>query len=84
LIYTKDVNILGGRLHSIKKNTDTSIVASKDTGLAINVDKSKYMVKYRDQNSRRSHSTKIDKISFGWVEEFKHLGKNLKSLNSIK
>ena len=70
-------------MHTIKKNTDTSIVASKDTGLEINVEKSKYMVKSRDQNSRRSHSTKIDKISFGWVEEFKHLGTILTNRNSI-
>ena len=41
-----DVNILGGNIHTIKKNTDALAVASKGTGLQVNVnvDKSKYRV----------------------------------------
>jgi hypothetical protein len=47
-----DVNILGGSIHSIKKNTDTLLVASKETGLEVNADKTKYMscLKIRIQN----------------------------------
>jgi len=29
LVYGGDVNILGGSIHTIKKNTDTIVVASK-------------------------------------------------------
>jgi len=34
------------------------IVASKEIGLEVNVDKIKYMVMSGDQNAGRSHSTK--------------------------
>jgi hypothetical protein len=30
LLYAGDVNILGGSVHAIKKNTEASVVASKD------------------------------------------------------
>jgi len=38
LVYV-DVNILGRRIPSIKKNTEALFVAIKDTGLAVNADK---------------------------------------------
>jgi hypothetical protein len=34
-----DVNLLGDNIDAIKKNTDTLIVASKEVGLEINVEK---------------------------------------------
>jgi hypothetical protein len=42
--YADDVNILGGSLYAIKKNTDTLVVASREIGLEVNADKPKYMV----------------------------------------
>jgi len=42
-VYADDVNKLGGRLQTIKKNTEALIVASKQTGLEVNADKTKYM-----------------------------------------
>jgi len=51
LVYADDVNILGGSIHTIKKNAETLVVASKKTGLEVNADKSKYMVMSRDQNT---------------------------------
>ena len=50
-------------------------MASKEIGLKVNADKTKYMVLTRDQNSRRGHNMKIDNRSFEMVEEFKYLGK---------
>ena len=47
------------------------IEASKETGLEVNADKPKYMVMSRDQNAGRSHSMKIDNISFERVEELR-------------
>jgi len=35
-------------------------VASKEIGLEVNPDKTKYMVMSRDQNPGRSHNIKID------------------------
>ena len=51
------------------------IVSSKEIGLEVNADKTKYMVMSRDQNAGRSHNMKIDNMSFERVEVFKYLGK---------
>ena len=50
------------------------IVASKETELEGNADKTNYMVMSRDQNAGRSHIMKTDNRSSERVEEFKHLG----------
>ena len=70
LAYADDVNILGGRVHTVKENAEALGVATKETGLDVNADKTKYMVMARDQNAGRSHSMKIDNRSFELVEEF--------------
>ena len=70
-IYADDVNILGGSLPTVKENTEALVVASKECGLEVNADKTKYMVISRDQNAGQSHSTKTDNSSFERVEEFK-------------
>jgi hypothetical protein len=36
LVYADDVNLLGDNTGTIKKNTETSIDASKEVGLAVN------------------------------------------------
>ena len=77
------VNILGGNIHSIKGNGDALIVASKEIGLEVNADKTKYMVMSRDQNAGRSHSIRTDNSSFERVEEFKYLETTLTNQNSI-
>jgi len=43
-------------------------LASKDIGLEVNADKTKYMVMSRDQNAGRSHSIRTDNSSFERVE----------------
>jgi hypothetical protein len=50
------------------------VVATKEIGLEVNADKTKYMVMARDQNVGRSHNMKIDNSSIERVEEFKYLG----------
>ena len=35
---TDDVNILGWSIHTIKKNTEAAVIASKETGLEVNAD----------------------------------------------
>jgi hypothetical protein len=59
-------------------------VSSKETGLDVNADKTKYMVMSRDKNARRSHSMKTDNSSFERVEESKDLGTTLTDQNSIQ
>jgi hypothetical protein len=51
LAYADDVDIFGGSAHTIKKNKEAVLFASKDTGLEVNADKTKYMVMFRDQNA---------------------------------
>jgi hypothetical protein len=51
VFYADDVNMLGGSVHNVKESAEASVVASKETGLEVNADKSKYMVMSRDQNA---------------------------------
>jgi len=62
--YADDINILGGRAQSIKENAEALVVASKEIGLEINADKTKYMAMSRNQNAGRRHSMKRDNSSF--------------------
>jgi len=58
LVYADDVNILGGsvRIYAIKENAEALVVASKETGLEVNADRTKHMFMSRYQNAGRSHS----------------------------
>jgi hypothetical protein len=78
LVYADDVNILGGRLHTVKGNTEALIVPTNRIRLAVNVDKTKYIVMSGDQNAGRCHNMRIDNRPFEMVEEFKYFGNNLK------
>jgi hypothetical protein len=51
VVYGDDINMLGGCIHTIMKNTASLVVASKETGLEVNAHKTKYTVKFRDQNA---------------------------------
>ena len=59
-------------------------MASKETGLEVNADKTQYMVKSRDQNAGRSHSIKTDSSSFARVEQFGYFGTSLTNQNYIQ
>ena len=74
-IYADDVNILGGSVHTMQESAEVLVVASKETGLEVNADKTKYMVMSRDQNAEHSDSIQIDNSSLERVKEFKYLGK---------
>ena len=84
LAYADDVNILGGSTHTVKENVEALLVATKEIGLEVNADKTKYMVLSRDRNAGRGHSVKIDNSSIERVEEFKYLGTTLTVQNSIQ
>jgi hypothetical protein len=71
-------------VHTIKKNTEDLVVASKDIGLEVNDDKTKYMVMSRDQNAGRSHDIKIDNSSFEVVVKIRYFGTNLTNQSSIQ
>jgi hypothetical protein len=46
-----DDNVLGRSVHTVKKNAEALVVASKEIGLEVNADKPKYMVMPGDQNA---------------------------------
>ena len=71
LVYAEDVNILGENVHTVKENAEALIVTSKESGLEVNADITKYMVMCRDQNAGQSHSMKIDNSSFERVVKVK-------------
>jgi hypothetical protein len=43
LAYADDVNMLGGCVHAVKKNTEALVAATKEIGLEVNADKTKDM-----------------------------------------
>ena len=83
LAYTDDVNILGGSIHPLKENAEALVAATREIGLEVSADKTKYMVMSRDQNAGRIQSVRIDNSTFERVEEFKYYGTTLTNENSI-
>jgi hypothetical protein len=51
LVYAQEVHILGGSIHTIKKNTEALVVASTEIGLEVHADTTNYMVMSEDQNA---------------------------------
>jgi hypothetical protein len=54
LVYADDDNILGGSIHTIRKNTEALVIAITEIGLEANAEKTKYMVMSRAQNAGQS------------------------------
>jgi hypothetical protein len=51
-------------IYTINKNTGTLIDASKEVGIAVNVEKTKHMLVSRDQNAGQDRDIKIGNRSF--------------------
>jgi hypothetical protein len=51
LVYADDVILLGDDIDNIKENTQTLIYASKEVGLEVNTEKTKYVLLSRHQNA---------------------------------
>jgi hypothetical protein len=62
---------MGGSVRARKRNVE--VVAVKENLLEVNADKTKYMVRSRDQNAGQSRNMKADNNSFGRVEDFRYL-----------
>jgi hypothetical protein len=81
--YADDVNILGGSIHTLKENTEALVAATREIGLEVSADNTKYMVMSQDQSAGQNQSVRIDNSTFGRVEEFKYLGTTSTNQNSI-
>jgi len=77
LAYAEDFNILGGSIHNLKENAEALVPATRENGLEVSADKTKYMVMSRDQKAGRIQSVRIDNNTFERVEGLKYLGTTL-------
>jgi hypothetical protein len=68
---------------TIKKNTETVIDASKEVGLDVNAEKTKYTLLSFHQNAVQNHDMKIANRSFENVAQFKYLETTVINLNLI-
>jgi hypothetical protein len=65
---------MADNIDTIMKNTETLIDASKEGGLEINIEKTKYMLLSHQQNVGQNQDIKIANRSFENVSQFKYLG----------
>jgi hypothetical protein len=71
LAYADGVNLLGNNIDTINKNTETLIDASKEVGLEVNIEKTKYMLVSHDQNAEQNRDIKITNKLSENVSQFK-------------
>jgi hypothetical protein len=64
LVYADDINLLGDSVSTIKENTETLLGASRDVGIEINAEKTKYVIMSYHQNSEQNHNLRIANESF--------------------
>ena len=84
LVYADDDIISGGSVHTVKKKTKVIVVDSKEVGQELNADKTKHMIKSRDQIVGQSHSLNTASSFFEGVEQFIYFGTTLKNERSIQ
>jgi hypothetical protein len=83
IAYADDVNLLGDNVYLINKNTETLIDTSREVGLKINVENTKYMVLFSRQNAGQNRDIKIANKSFENVAQFRYSGTTMVNQNAI-
>jgi hypothetical protein len=83
LVYADDINLLRDSINTVKENTEILLEASRDIGLAINAEKTKYMIMSHNWNSGQNQNIRTANESFKNVAKFKYLGMTLTNWNDI-
>jgi hypothetical protein len=83
LVYADDINFLGDNINTTNEDTETLFGVSRDVGLEINVEKTKYMIMSRHQNSGQNQNIRIANESFENVAKFRYLGTTLTNQKDI-
>jgi hypothetical protein len=78
-----DLNMVGENIDTIQKNTKALLDASKEVGLKVNPENTKYMLVSRCKKAGQRHSIKIANWSFKDVAKFRYLGTTLTDKNCI-
>jgi hypothetical protein len=81
LVCADDVNLLGDSVNTIKENSETILDSSRDIGLEINAENTKYMIMSCYPNSGQNQNIRIANESFENVTKFKYLGMTLTNQN---
>jgi hypothetical protein len=84
LLYVDDVSLLGDSVNTIKENSETFLETSRDIGLEINAEKTKYMIMSCHPNSGQNQNIRVANESFENVAKFKYLGATLTNQNEIR
>jgi hypothetical protein len=77
------LNLLGYNTDTIQKNTKALPDASKEAGIEVNIEKSKYMLISTHQNAGKNHNIKIANRSFENTVQLKYFGLTVTNQNFI-
>jgi hypothetical protein len=78
------VNLLGDSIDTVKRNTEALIDTSKEVGLEIDVEETKYTFLSRHQNVGQNWNINIANKSFENVSQFKYLRTTVTNQNLIQ
>jgi hypothetical protein len=84
VVCADDVKLLGDNIGTIKKSTQTSNDSSKEVGLEVNTENTKYMLLSPQENSGQNHDIKIGNRQYENVAQFSYLGMMVTYQNLIQ